>query len=347
MKLGFRDIAPFLAKPDPAISLILVYGPESGLVSERSGDLIPKLIEDINDPMAITNLNAQDIIDNESLLLNELSSIALLGPEKRVIKISNGIDALVPTLKEALALNNTDVKIIVMAGNLAPKSILRSLCEKENNAVAVPCYVEDEKQLSAYIASFLREHGYGCDRDALMYLANNLVGDRMLAKRQLEKLISYIGRTQNLITLDDVRDAVPDLAGQNIDDIVYASFDGNWPVLFRALDVLLSENISFMLILRSIQNHARKIENVHLNCNNTHMSVDQAIKALQPPIFFKLEKQFRAHVVSWDLQSIQDLQSNLIDLETDLKTYSSELTAPIFGQWLIENMAYVSQRRTA
>ena len=59
--------------------------------------------------------------------------------------------------------------------------------EKDKKSVALPCYVEDEQQISNYIGTYLREAGYGCDRDALLYLAKNLVGDRMLAKRQLEK----------------------------------------------------------------------------------------------------------------------------------------------------------------
>ncbi len=346
MKLGFRDIAPFLSKPDRSLSMILVYGPENGLVQERASDLIPKLIDDVSDPMAITHLSASDVVDNESLLLNELSSVSLLGPAQRVIKISQAGDNLTPTLKEALALNNTDVKIIITTGNLAPKSQLRSLAEKDKKSVALPCYVEDEQQMSQYIATFLRESGCGCDRDALMYLANNLVGDRMLAKRQLEKLVTYAGLKQHLIKIEDVQAAIPDLAGQKIDDVVYASFDGNWSVLFRALDVLLLENISFMLILRSIQNHARKLERVQIDVQNG-MGMDQAIKAMQPPIFFKLEKQFRAQLMKWDLLSIQDLQSNMIDLETDLKTYGSELTSALLGQWLIENMTISNKRRTA
>ncbi len=346
MKLGFRDIAPFLAKPDRALSFILVYGPENGLVQERAADLIPKLIDDATDPMAITSLSASDIVDDESLLLNELSAMSLLGPAQRVVKISGAGDNLTPTLKEALALNNTDVKIIVTTGNLAPKSHLRVLAEKDKQSVALPCYVEDEQQISQFIGTYLRESGYGCDRDALMYLAKNLVGDRMLARRQLEKLITYAGATQKLITFDDVRVAVPDLAGQNIDDVVYASFDGNWSVLFRALDVLLTENVPFMLILRSLQNHARKLERVQLNVNNG-IGMDQAIKSLQPPIFFKLERQFRNQLMQWDLHAIQSLQSDMIDLETDLKTYGTDLTSDIFGQWLIENMSPKMHRRTA
>lgn len=345
MKLGFRDIAPFLAKPDRAMSFILVYGPEAGLVQERASDLIPKLIDDTSDPMSVTSLIANDVVSNEGLLLNELSSMALLGPVQRVVKISQASDDLTPVLKEAIALNNLDVKIIVTSGNLAPKSLLRQLAEKDKQSVALPCYVEDEQQLSSFIATYLREHGYGCDRDALMYLANNLVGDRMLAKRQLEKLITYAGHDHKLIKLNHVHEAVPDLAGQNIDDVVYASFESNWPVLFRALDVLLSENISFMLILRSLQNHARKIEKIQIDIQSG-MNMEQAIKALQPPIFFKLERQFRSHLMQWDLLSIQDLQSNMIDLETDLKTYGTDLTSPIFGQWLIENMSVSAQRRT-
>ena len=36
MKLVFKQIEPFVAAPDPAARVILVYGPDQGLMKERS-----------------------------------------------------------------------------------------------------------------------------------------------------------------------------------------------------------------------------------------------------------------------------------------------------------------------
>ena len=36
MKLQFRQIEPFVKKPDPAARVILIYGPDDGLIRERA-----------------------------------------------------------------------------------------------------------------------------------------------------------------------------------------------------------------------------------------------------------------------------------------------------------------------
>src|ERR1700751_5468291 len=48
----------FIARPDPAKPVVLVFGPDSGLVSERVNALIKASVDDVNDPFALARLGS-------------------------------------------------------------------------------------------------------------------------------------------------------------------------------------------------------------------------------------------------------------------------------------------------
>ena len=47
-----KDIDAFLARPDPGRPIILLYGPDAGLVHERADALVASAVDDPNDPPA-------------------------------------------------------------------------------------------------------------------------------------------------------------------------------------------------------------------------------------------------------------------------------------------------------
>lgn len=338
MKLAWRDIKPFVTRPDPAMSLVLVYGPDQGLVQERTGLILPHYVSDAGDPLAVTSLSAGKIADEPSIFWDESQSVSLLGPSKRVLKITDADDdKIAPILQEYLNAPNPDICVIAIGGNLGPRSALRKLAETKKNAVALPCYVDDKGSLQDFIREFCQENGFTADRDALAYLSANLVGDRLLARRQMEKLILYMGQTRQ-ITYGDAQEAIPDLSLHTLDDVVYAAFEKRWPELYRALDMLWAENVSFMMVLRSLQNHMRRLDKVQRDIAKGTPAA-QAMKELNPPVFFKLEDSFKRHLNLWPAASLDKLQSDLLELETQLKTYGADMTAPLFGQWLLQHMS--------
>ena len=59
--LKTADIDKFLARPDPARPVVLVYGPDAGLVSERVEALIRASVDDPNDPFSLVRLEGEDV----------------------------------------------------------------------------------------------------------------------------------------------------------------------------------------------------------------------------------------------------------------------------------------------
>ena len=46
------DVDAFVARPDPARRVVLVFGPDAGLAGERVRALLAASVDDINDPFA-------------------------------------------------------------------------------------------------------------------------------------------------------------------------------------------------------------------------------------------------------------------------------------------------------
>lgn len=318
MKLGWKDIDPFLKKPDPKARVILIYGPDAGLVKER-GKMIGKLIvSDLSDPFNVAVLTGDTLTDDPARLMDEAKAMSMMGGA-RLIRIESAADKNSVVLKEYLADASSENLVIVEAGELGPKSPLRALCEKADNAVALPCYVEDERGLGNLIRSMASENGYTVQSDAIQWLSTNIAGDRARARSEIEKLFLYKGSEGKNITLDDAHAACGEAGDQSIDDLLYAMGNGRIDAALASYNKLLEEGIQVVTILRSIQNHFRRLHMVKTSID-AGSTVEMAMKQLQPAIFFKQEDAFKAQLRKYSDQKLIAMMQRLNQIEAQTKT---------------------------
>ena len=316
MKLGYRDIEPFVRKPNPKARVILIYGPEEGMMSERSRIIAKTVVADINDPFNAVTLSGGQIAEDQARLADEASAQSLMGGA-RLIRITECTDKVTVTVKEYLTNPSADNLVILEAGELGPRSSLRLLIEKAQNAAAIPCYVEDSRALSGYIQSVLQEHDKKAAFDAVSWLSDNLVGDRQRVRREIEKLVIYKGNEDGPITLEDAQNSCGAAGAKTIDDLVYAVAGGQHAKAMSIYQSLLDEGIAVIAILRAIQNHFRRLHQAHAMVKDGK-SQEQALKSLSPPVFFKLEKDFKQHMAQWSPVTILGVLERLA--ETEVKT---------------------------
>src|ERR1700759_62382 len=84
-----RDIDAFLARPDPARPIILLYGPDAGLVRERADALLKSAVDDPNDPFSMVKLDGDELSAEPSRLVDEALTVPLFGG-RRAIRIRAG-----------------------------------------------------------------------------------------------------------------------------------------------------------------------------------------------------------------------------------------------------------------
>jgi DNA polymerase III delta subunit len=56
-----KEIDAFLARPDPGRPIILLYGPDAGLVRERADALLASAVDDPNDPFSLVRLDGDEL----------------------------------------------------------------------------------------------------------------------------------------------------------------------------------------------------------------------------------------------------------------------------------------------
>src|SRR5260370_40062749 len=73
------DVDRFIARSDPAYPIILVFGPDAGLVHERTETLIAAAVEDPRDPFALARIDGDALADEPERLVEEAHTVPLFG----------------------------------------------------------------------------------------------------------------------------------------------------------------------------------------------------------------------------------------------------------------------------
>ena len=220
-----KEIDAFLARPDSGRPIILLYGPDAGLVRERADALLASAVDDPNDPFSLVRLDGDELSAEPSRLVEEALTMPLFGG-RRAIRVragsrsfASGIDTLAETPLK-------DCRIVIEAGELRPESPLRKACERAKTAVAIACYTDTERDLAKLIDDELRASNLRIAPDARAVLMALLGGDRQASRNELRKLALYAyGKGE--VTLDDVMAVVADASELKIDPIVDGAFAGN------------------------------------------------------------------------------------------------------------------------
>jgi DNA polymerase-3 subunit delta len=220
-----KEIDAFLARPDSGRPIILLFGPDAGLVRERAEALLASAVDDPNDPFSLVRLDGDELSAEPSRLVDEALTIPLFGG-RRAIRVragsrnfAGGIDALAETPLK-------DCRIVIEAGELRPESPLRKACERAKTAVAIACYPDTERDLMKLIDDELKLSSLRIAPDARAVLMSLLGGDRQASRNELRKLTLY-SHGKGEVTLDDVMAVVADASELKIDPIVDGAFAGN------------------------------------------------------------------------------------------------------------------------
>ena len=322
MKIAPRNIEAFVARPDPKARVILVYGPDTGLVSERGKALLGAIADDPGDPFEASEVAGAELPNwtDYGRLAEAASAISLSGGG-RVVRVRGASDAHAAALSTFLERAPGEGRFIFEAGNLGPGSAMRKLCEKSAAAAAVPCYLDDGEDLARLIAGTLADAGLTVERDALAYLADMLGGDRLQTRRELEKLALYVGPTETRVGLAEAEAAIGDVAAMTLEDLAFAVAEGDQAALARALTRSLREGGSAVSALRAVARHFSRLHLIASARDRDRGSrVDQAMKSLRPVVYFKRQDSFRAQLAAWPTDRLAAALRLLIGAEIECKT---------------------------
>jgi DNA polymerase III subunit delta len=312
----------FVAKPDPKVRAVLLYGPDAGLIRERLNIMTKAVAGAVDDPFRVSEFNANVLGDDPARLGDEAASLALTGG-RRVVRIRDAADSLGDMFEKFLGSAIGDSLVIVTAAELSPRSKLRLAFEQADNGAALPCYADDSESLEAVIRSTLKAAGLQITGDALGWLTDRLGGDRELSRRELEKLVIYMGPDTKTfggtVTEDDVLACIGDTAALGLDDLTYAMADGDQASMQRVFTRLTAEGTSPISILTAVARHMMRLHETRGRMADGK-NADQAMMMLRPPVFFKLKDRFQQQSKRWNEVLLARALDILMDAEMAAKS---------------------------
>jgi DNA polymerase III subunit delta len=317
VKLPPARLAAFLANPDAAIRAALFYGADAGLVRERADRLARAVAGDVKDPFRVSDLAAADLAGDPARLNDEAASLSLTGG-RRLLRVREAGDGVGALFERFLADPPPgDSVTVVEAGELAQRSSLRRAFESAGNAAAIACYSDDRRALEELVREVLGARGIAVARDALAYLAEHLGGDRMLSRRELEKLALFVG-DKGKVGLAEAGAVVGDSAPLGVEDVVFAAAEGDAPALERALARAFQEGEMPISLLRALMRHFQRLHLAQARLA-AGMSEEETLRSLRPPIFFKLQERFRRQLRLWPERRARQALELLLQAELNAK----------------------------
>jgi DNA polymerase III subunit delta len=322
VKLGGAQIERFLRQPD--LPVVLLYGPDQGLVRERAERLIGAVLDDPRDPFRLSELSADVVRGDPGRLLDEARALCLVGG-RRVVRLRQAGDQAAAACRALLAIAPLEALVVIDAGELGPGSSLRRAIEGARNAAAIPCYRDEARDLGALIERLLAEDGLRLEPEARAYLIEHLGADRGVTRSELAKLALYCagaagdGPPPGRVTLEAAALLVGDSAALDLDDLVHAASLGDALQLERCLDRLLGEGQAPVRLLRALANHLTRLHQLALQVAAGEPA-EQVVERARPPIHFRRKASVRQALQRWPANRLATALSRLLAAEIGCKT---------------------------
>ncbi len=337
------DIDRFLSKPPSGGCAVLIYGPDTGLVSERASLLVAKASEGDEDPFNLAKIDASEIVSDPNRLIDEVLTIPLFGG-RRIIWIKDaGGKNLSPAVTPLLKLNDNPSLVVIEAGDLKRGTGLRKLFESSREAVAVPCYSDTGRDIDQLIDQETREADLTISREARAALHSLLGADRMASRGELKKLCLYaLGKGR--IESEDVEAIIGDASAFEMSELIDSAALGNLANLDHGLERLDAQGSNASVIAGQALKHFQWLHRMRADLDRG-IQATAIIDGQRPPVFFKRKPAITRQIQIW---SSDDLAKATERLHEAMKVsrLNAGLGAPVLSEALL-TLARVAKARSA
>ncbi len=337
LKAGQVDA--FVARPDPKRPVVLVYGPDAGLVRERAEALINNAVDDPRDPFALARLSGDELAAEPSRLVEEANTIPLLGG-RRAVWVKAGSRNFVTAVEALLAAPSPDCRVLIEAGDLKRNAPLRTICERAPIAAALPCYADAERDIERLIDEEMREGGLTIAPDARAVLMPLLGGDRLASRSEVRKLALY-ARGRERVELDDVIAVVTDASVLALDGLIDAAFAGRTGEVETQFSKARTAGTSPGTIIAAALRQTAVLHKARLAVESGQ-TMTSALDTMAPPLHFSRRALVEAALKSWTAARLERAMMQFADASFEARRMSE--LADTIAQRALLSLAVTARR---
>ena len=337
--LKAADVDKFVARPDPAKPIVLIFGPDAGLVRERADALIRSAVDDPRDPFALALLDGNTLADEPERLVEEAHTIPLFGGRRAILVKAGGRNFSTAVERLLAAPPGVDCRIVIEAGDLKRAAPLRAMCERAPIAAALPCYADSGRDLDRLIDEEMRSAGMSIAADARALLASLIGGDRRASRSEIGKLALY-AHGKDSVDIEDVIAVVADATIPAVDGVVDAAFAGRAGELETNFAKARSSGVSATTIAGAAVRQAAALHRFRLAVDGGS-SIGEVVRA--PVVHFSREKLVKTALEAWSAKRLERILGQLGETSLEVRK-NAKLAYPIVQRALL-SIAVAARRK--
>jgi len=298
-----HEVDGWLARPDPGTRIVLIYGPDRGLVSERAKRFAASTGLPLDDPFGVIKLSGSALEADPGRLVDEARTVPMFATHRLVWVLDAGGDkGMADAVKALLDTPAPDAVVLIEADDLKKGSALRSAVEGGSGAMALPCYADDSRGVDRLIDEELGKAGLSISLDARQLLKSALGGDRLASRGELEKLALYCAG-KGKVEAEDVRLATGDASATSVDNAIDAVLSGRIDDFDGAFAQLMSSGTAPFLPLASALRQFHALQIMRDSMDRERKTAAAAVASARPPVFFSRRTVVENALKGWSTEA--------------------------------------------
>ncbi|MGE3148492.1 MAG: DNA polymerase III subunit delta [Pseudorhodoplanes sp.] len=338
--LKASEIDSFIRRPDAGKPVILVFGPDAGLVRERAKALAVSAVDNPDDPFSLVRIEGDEIAADPARLADEANTIPLFGGRRAVWVKPTGRNIL-PSVEALLDAPPKECRVVIEAGDLRKNAPLRAAVERAKAGAAIPCYADGERDIERLIDEEMRAAGLTIAADARAVLLPLLGGDRQASRGELRKIALYAHGRKD-VTLEDILAVVADASALALDGAIDAAFAGRLAEAESQYAKVQADGAAPSTILSAALRYLSQLHRMRLAVEEG-MQPAGAVESARPPIHFKRKSLVETALRVWSTARLMRVMQQLA--EAILETRRQPALAASIAQRTILSIAVNARRK--
>ena len=334
------EVDRYIARPDAGEPIVLVFGPDAGLVRERVDALVRASVDDPNDPFAFVRIEGEDLAANPSRLVEEAHTVPLFGG-RRAVLVRAGARNISAAVETVIAAPSNECRVIIEAGNLS-KSAPLAHPVREGQGRRRPALLcrRRARSDSADRRGDAQQHSHHCARCARG--ADVAFGRRpaRLAKRDPQARALCAGPER--VELADVMAVTADASALALDGVIDAAFAARTAEVEIEFTKARAGGSSPAAILSAAIRQVANLHKMRLAIDGGD-SADFAMKRAAPPVHFTRQAQVSEALRAWTAPRLLRAMQQLA--EASLEARRNSPLADAIAQRTLLSVAVSARRR--
>ena len=311
----------------------LFYGDNEGLKEETIKNLFEKSYQN-----KIYRYEEKEILNDTTDFFNSVLTKSFFDNEKLII-INRTSDKIKEVIEGLVEKDIQGIQFILNSKNLEKKSILRKFFEKEKSIICVPFYEDNNQTLNSIISQFFRDKKIPVSQQLINILIERSRGDRKNLNNELAKIDNF-SLNKKSINLQEIIKITNLADNYSASELIDHSLAKNTR---KTVSILNENNFSDednIIIIRTLLSKLKRLVKIYELIDDKN-SIDQAISAFKPTIFWKDKPLVTQQIRLWGKDKLKNLIYDSNEIEFLIKK-NSITGKNILSDFIINNSKKVN-----